>query len=94
MVYEQGHVKKTDGSPPKQTRRDRDRDIMWVKHDSIRTARSSINWMRRYIVFHDKRHPQDMGPRELEAFLTYLAVEGHVARSTLNQACNALLFLS
>ncbi len=50
--------------------------------------------MRRYIVFHDKRHPKDRGPREIEAFLTYLAVEGHVARSTQHQACNALLFLS
>ncbi len=50
--------------------------------------------MRRYIVFHDKRHPKDRGPREIEAFLTYLAVEGNVARSTQHQAFNALLFLS
>ena len=50
--------------------------------------------MCRYIVFHDKRHPQDRGPREIEAFLTSLAVEGHGARSTQNQAFNALLFLS
>jgi integron integrase len=49
--------------------------------------------MRRYILFHDKRHPQDMGPAEIEAFLTHLAVQGKVARSTQNQAFNALLFL-
>ena len=94
MVYEQGHVKKTDGSPPKQKLRDRARDIMRVKHDAMRTARSSINWRRRDIVFHDKCHPKDRGPREIEAFLTYLAVEGNVARSTQHQAFNALLFLS
>ncbi len=50
--------------------------------------------MRRDIVFHDKRHPQERGPREIEAFLTSRAVEGHGVRSTQYQACNALLFLS
>src|SRR5262245_33176750 len=50
--------------------------------------------MRRYILFHYKRHPQEMGPAEIEAFLTHLAMAGHVARSTQHQACNALLFLS
>ncbi len=67
---------------------------MRVKHDAMRTERSSINWMCRYIVFHDTRYPKDRGPREIEAFLTSLAVEGHGARSTQHQACNALLFLS
>ena len=81
MVYEQGHVKKTDGSPPKQKLLDRARDIMRVKHDSMRTERSSINWMRRYIMSHDKRHPKDMGPREIEAFLTSRAVEGHAGKT-------------
>ena len=50
--------------------------------------------MRRDIFFHDTLHPKDRGPREIEAFLTSLAVEGHVARSTQDQAFNALLFLS
>jgi len=66
---------------------------MRLRHYSIRTERSYTNWMRRYILFHGKRHPQDMGPAEIEAFLTHLAVEGKVARSTQNQAFNALLFL-
>ena len=86
-------VKKTGGSQPKQKLLEMTRDIMRVKHYSIRTERSYISWMRRYIFFHDKRHPKDMGPREIEAFLTYLAVAGNVARSTQNQAFNALLFL-
>ncbi len=93
MVYEQGHVENNDGSQPKQTLLDRARGIMRVKHDSIRTERSYINWMRRDILFHDTRHPKDRGPREIEAFLTSRAVEGDVARSTQNQAFNALLFL-
>ncbi len=94
MVYEQVPVKNNDGSQPKQTLLDRARDILRVQHDSIRTERSSINWMRRYLFFHDTRHPKDRGPREIEAFLTSLAVAGDVARSTQHQAFNALLFLS
>ena len=49
--------------------------------------------MRRYILFHHKRHPQEMGPAESEAFLTHLALAGNVARSTQQQALNALRFL-
>jgi hypothetical protein len=49
--------------------------------------------MRRYILFHNKRHSQDRGPAEIEAFMTHLAVQGKVARSTQNQAFTALLFL-
>ena len=52
-----------------------------------------MDWIRRYILFHNKRHPQDMGRAEIEAFLTHLAVEGNVAASTQNQALSALLFL-
>ena len=52
-----------------------------------------MDWIRRYILFHDKRHPQDMGRVEVEAFLTHLAVEGNVAASTQNQALSALFFL-
>ena len=60
---------------------------------SIRTEESYVDWIRHYILFHDKRHPQDMGRAEVEAFLTHLAVEGNVAASTQNQAFSALLFL-
>ena len=58
---------------------DQVRDVIRVKHYSIRTEESYVDWIRRYILFHDKRHPKDMGRIEVEAFLTHLAVEGHVA---------------
>jgi integron integrase len=72
---------------------DQVRDVIRVKHYSIRTEESYVDWIRRYILFHDKRHPKDMGRVEVEAFLTHLAVEGNVAASTQNQALSALLFL-
>lgn len=93
MMHDKEHVKHASGPQPKKKLLDRTRDIMRVRHYSIRTERSYINWIRRYILFHDKRHPREMGPDEIEAFLTHLAVEGNVARSTQNQAFNALLFL-
>ncbi len=72
---------------------DRVRDMLRVKHYSIRTEKSYVSWIRRYILFHGKRHPKDMGVPEIEAFLTHLAVEENVAASTQNQALSALLFL-
>jgi integron integrase len=93
MQQEKQDVNNTGGPRPKTKLLDRAREIMRLRHYSIRTERSYTNWMRRYILFHDKRHPQDMGPAEIEAFLTHLAVQGKVARSTQNQAFNALLFL-
>jgi integron integrase len=72
---------------------DRVRDKLRVKHYSIRTEKTYVSWIRRYILFHDKQHPNDMGSREIEAFLTHLAVEKNVAASTQNQALCALLFL-
>jgi integron integrase len=62
-------------------------------HYSIRTEEAYANWITRFILFHHKRHPRDMGGPEVEAFLTHLAVEGQVAASTQNQALAALLFL-
>lgn len=64
-----------------------------VRHYSIRTERSYIDWTVRYIRFHDCRHPEDMGEAEVAAFLSYLAVDQRVAASTQNQALNALVFL-
>src|SRR6266480_6803852 len=64
-----------------------------VKHYSIRTEQAYVDWIRRFILFHGKRHPSEMGEHEIKAFLTYLAVEKHVAASTQNQAFAALLFL-
>ena len=69
------------------------RDLMRVKHLSYRTEEAYLGWIRRFILFHDKRHPKDMGATEVQAFLTHLAVVGNVAASTQNQAFAALLFL-
>lgn len=72
---------------------DQVRDAIRLKHYSYRTEQTYVGWIRRYIIFHDKKHPKEMGTAEIEAFLTYLAVDGRVAASTQNQALSALLFL-
>ena len=72
---------------------DRVRERLRVKHYSIRTEEQYVSWIRRYVLFHGKRHPREMGEREVEAFLTDLAVAGNVSASTQNQAKAALLFL-
>jgi integron integrase len=72
---------------------DQVRDAVRLRHYSIRTEDAYVNWVKRYIVFHDKRHPAEMGAPEIEAFLTHLAVKENVAASTQNQAFSALLFL-
>jgi integron integrase len=72
---------------------DQVRDAIRLKHYSIRTEEAYVNWVKRYIFFHDKRHPAEMGAHEVEAFLTHLAVKENVAASTQNQALSALLFL-
>jgi integron integrase len=64
-----------------------------VKHYSIRTEEAYVDWIRRCILFHQKRHPNEMGEKEITRFLTHLAVEKNVAASTQNQAFSALLFL-
>ena len=69
------------------------RGLIRVKHLSYRTEEAYLGWIRRFILFHDKRHPKDMGATEVQSFLTHLAVEGNVAASTQNQAFAALLFL-
>ncbi|HED04400.1 MAG TPA: hypothetical protein ENI60_06500 [Candidatus Fraserbacteria bacterium] len=69
------------------------RETIRIKHYSIRTEEAYVSWIKRYILFHNKRHPFQMGSPEVEAFLTHLAIEQHVAASTQNQAFNALLFL-
>jgi integron integrase len=72
---------------------DRVRWHLRVKHYSIRTEQAYVDWIRRYILFHQKRHPNEMGEKEITRFLTHLAVEKSVAASTQNQAFSALLFL-
>jgi site-specific recombinase XerD len=69
------------------------REAIRLKHYSIRAEEAHVDWIKRYILFHDKQHPQEMGTPEIEAFLTRLAVDQNVAASTQNQALSALLFL-
>jgi len=72
---------------------DRVSDAAIARHLSANTRKTYIRWIRRFVLFHRKRHPRDMGVAEVNAFLTHLAVEGHVSASTQNQALSALLFL-
>lgn len=78
--------------PPKKLL-DQVRDAIRVRHYSYRTEEAYVQWVRRFILFHNKQHPKDMGAAEVEAFLTHLAVQERVAASTQNQAFSALLFL-
>ncbi len=72
---------------------DQVRHAIRLKHYSIRTEEAYVTWIKRYILFHHKRHPNEMASAEIEAFLTHLAVQLKVAASTQNQALSALLFL-
>jgi integron integrase len=72
---------------------DRVREVIRLKHYSLRTERTYLDWIKRFIVFHGKRHPQTMGGEEVREFLSHLASERDVAASTQNQAFSALLFL-
>lgn len=72
---------------------DRLREAIRAKHYSIRTEDAYHDWVKRFILFHDKRHPETMGVPEINAFLTHLAVHENVAASTQNQALNAIVFL-
>jgi integron integrase len=78
-------------APPKLL--DRVRAAIRARHYSRRTEEAYVHWIRRYIVFHGKRHPTDLGAADISAFLTDLAVARHVAASPQNQALSALLFL-
>ena len=69
------------------------REAIRVRQYSLATERNYVQWVRRFILFHGKRHPADMGKEEVEAFLTHLAVRRGVSPSTQNQALQALLFL-
>ena len=72
---------------------DRVRDAIRTRHYSRRTEKAYVHWIKRYIFFHGKRHPVEMGAPEVSAFLTSLAVAAKVAASTQSQALSALLFL-
>ena len=72
---------------------DQMRDVLRTHHYAIRTEKAYVDWAKRFMLFHQKRHPTAMGRVEIEAFLTSLAVDRHSAASTQNQALSALLFL-
>ncbi len=83
-----------DPDPPAPPRLlDRLRAALRARHYSLRTEESYLHWVRRFVLFHGKRHPDEMGEPEINAFLSSLATDGHVAASTQNQALSALLFL-
>ena len=79
------------GPPPKLL--DRVRTAVRLRHYSRRTEKAYVDWIRRYILFHQKKHPSIMGASELVAFLSWLAVHKQVSASTQNQASSAVLFL-
>jgi integron integrase len=91
MVHPNLSDKSTTAKSPKLL--DQVRDKLRVKHYSIRTEQTYLDWIKRYIYFHGKRHPKDLGARDIEAFLTHLAVVGKVAASTQNLAKSSILFL-
>jgi site-specific recombinase XerD len=64
-----------------------------ARHNSLRTEETYIGWIRRFFLFHNKRHPPSMGADEVNAFLSHLAVNGHVSATTQGQALSAILFL-
>lgn len=72
---------------------DQVRDAIRFKHYSYRTEQTYVDWNRRYILFHNKRHPRDMGEAEIQAFITYLATERNYSASSQNQALSAVIFL-
>ena len=72
---------------------DQVRDVIRKRHYSIRTEQAYVDWARRYILFHKKHHPKDMGEKEIAQFISHLATDRKVAASTQNQALNAIVFL-
>ena len=89
------HTNKTHPSramqPPKLL--DQVRTVLRVKHFSLSTERAYVNWIKRFILFHHKRHPREMGELEIRQFVSYLAVEKKISASTQTVALSALLFL-
>ena len=72
---------------------DQVQQVIRLKHLSLRTEEAYLNWIKRYVVFHNKRHPLELGEQDARAFLAYLAQDKYVSSSTQNQALNAILFL-
>jgi site-specific recombinase XerD len=94
-IHQETHPCKNDSTGEKHEKKLLDRvcDAIRRKHYSIRTEEAYVSWIERFILFHNVRHPLEMGVPEVEDFLTHLAVDKNVAASTQNQALSALLFL-
>src|SRR6476620_5376727 len=84
-------MRSANSALPKPKLLDQVRETIRRKHYSLRTESTYIDWIKRYIFFHQKRHPKDMGSAEIEQFLNHLAVEKRVAASTQNQALSAIV---
>ena len=72
---------------------DQVRQAIRTRHYSYMTEKAYVGWIKRFIFFHNKRHPAEMGEAEIAQFLSSLATDSHVSASTQNQALNAILFL-
>ena len=84
---------KVDTAPKPRKLLDQVRDAMRLKHYSLRSEQTYVDWIKRYILFHGKQHPKDMGAAQVKIFLEHLAIDRHVSASTQNQALNALVFI-
>ena len=87
----QSHSTRSQHQPPKLL--EQVCEAIRVRHYSLRTEETYLRWIKRFILFHGKRHPREMGGPEVQQFLSHLAVEGHVAASTQSQALSAIVFL-
>lgn len=72
---------------------DQVRDVMRRRHYSIRTEQAYVEWIKRFVLFYNKRHPKYMGEEDISQYLSYLATDQRIASSTQNQALNAIVFL-
>ena len=86
-------MKEQGAAPRPRKLLDQVRDALRLKHYAYRTEQTYVDWVRRYILFHNKTHPKDMGENEIQEFLIYLASERNVSTSTQNQALSTLIFL-
>src|SRR5678815_1915643 len=86
-------IEPKQAAPEKVKLLDHVREVIRLKHYSIRTEESYVGWIRKFILFHGKRHPAEMTEVEVRAFLSHLATHRNVTESTQNQAFSALLFL-
>jgi integron integrase len=87
------HGLKSTSDPKPKKLLDQVREALRTKHYSYRTEQTYIDWIKRYIIFHKKQHPKDLGVDEIRAFIAHLATDRKVATSTQNQALSAILFL-